>query len=85
MQNKNQNRLVLAITVLGMGVNFPTIVQLFTADYPTTLEKYFKEIGRAGCLGKPPRLLVILTIMRGIFVWGLSMETSPLLLKVCKF
>ena len=53
-KRRTKNRLVLAITVLGMEVNFPPIVQLFTADYPTTLEKYFKEIGRAGCLGKPP-------------------------------
>ncbi|XP_046568495.1 LOW QUALITY PROTEIN: Bloom syndrome protein homolog [Haliotis rubra] len=49
---KPKIRLVLATVALGMGLNAPSIRRVIHFQPPTTLEKYFQEIGRAGRDGK---------------------------------
>ena len=38
---------------LGMGLNAPSVKQIFHFQPPTTLEKYMQEVGRAGRSGQP--------------------------------
>jgi superfamily II DNA helicase RecQ len=45
-------RVVFASVALGMGLNAPSVSQIIHFRPPTTIEKYFQEIGRAGRCGQ---------------------------------
>lgn len=57
----NRVRVVVATTAFGMGVDKPDIRWVLLYNYPTSLEEYVQQVGRAGRDGDPSACTLLAT------------------------
>ncbi len=70
-------RVVVATTAFGMGVDKPDIRWVLLYNYPTSIEEYVQQVGRAGRDGRPSTCTLLATAGDGANLRAFARRDAP--------